>query len=576
MDIVRRGVRIWDFMARRKKSKNSQGFRWGKFLGISGVVLALLLVGLSAAVYFVAKGFLHSDKFRLLLSERASDVFKAEGEFESFSYSGSAVYSDKFTAQGYDNAVFSKVKAEGIEANIDIGGVRRGVWAIPSVKIQRVNVLMDGDRLKKREEVAVTTSEPSSDGGDTRGFFQRMIPDKVELDKAMVNELNFDLVPKEGQPMRGRGIVVEAVPTDTEMVFKVDGNSGTFEMGGLPENLKTLEIVSFSLRTASKGVFLDNADLRFRDAEPGKVVVSGDIKTGKLPDLALKARFRDVPGDRILPNDWVQKLKGSFSGELDINGPGGSEIEGFTSLANGSLEALPVLANIDKMAETTKFRRLLLSTLRADFHRKGDRLAIREFDIESAGIICAKGWLDYQNGSLQGGRYMLGITPDTIRWMPEWKRKIVEQVFRQNTASAFAGLFPADPDIKTPPDGYLWTVVAVDPLAMEPYAADLRAQFVQAGGLALWAELEGMSAQAIGAALEISKQATENGVNLLEVVTGNQLDQVFGVPKEENEEGEPKKGGLLDIPGSVMKTGVDAMELFSPFNLRNKNTTDKP
>ena len=568
-------------MARRKKPKNSRGFRWGKFLGISGVVLALLLVGLSVAVYFVAKGFLHSDKFRLLLSERASDVLKAEGEFETFSYSGSAVYSDKFTAKGYEDAVFSKVKAEGIEANIDIGGVRRGVWAIPSVKIQRVNVLVDGERLKKEAaEADVAGSEPSSTGGgDTRGFFQRMIPDKVQLDKAMVNELNFDLVPMEGEPMRGRGIVVEAVPTDTEMVFKVDGKSGTFEMGGLPENLKTLEIASFSLRTASKGVFLDNAELRFRDAEPGKVEVSGDITGGKLPDLALKARFRDVPGDRILPSDWVQKLKGSFSGELDFNGPRGIEIEGFTSLANGSLEALPVLENIDKMAETTKFRRLLLSTLRADFHRRGERLAIREFDIESAGIICAKGWLDYQDGSLQGGRYMLGITPDTIRWMPEWKRKIVEQVFRQNTASAFGGLFPTNPDLKTPPDGYLWTVVAVDPLAMEPYAADLRAQFVQAGGLALWAELEGMSEKAIGAALEISKQATENGVNLLEVVTGNQLDQVFGgLDNKENTEveGEPKKGGLLDLPGSVMKSGVEAMEMLSPFNLHNKNSTDKP
>ena len=68
-------------------------------------------------------------------------------------------------------------------------------------------------------------------------------------------------------------------------------------------------------------------------------------------------------------------------------------------------------------------------------------------------------------------------------------------------------------------------------------------------------------------------------VNLLEVVTGNQLDQVFGGldNKETTEvEGEPKKGGLLDLPGSVMKSGVEAMEMLSPFNLHNKNSTDKP
>lgn len=568
-------------MARRKKSTKTKGFRWGKFLVICGLVTLLCVVGGGAILYFVAKGYLHSDKFRLMLSERASDVFKANGEFDAFSWTGSSVYSDKYTGAGFSDAAFSKVKVEGIDAQVDIGGVKRGVWAIPDVKIQRLNVLINQDRLNRDAGTGVDASgSPESEAIDDRGFFQRLLPEKVEISKVRVQELNFDFAPPEAERIRGREIEVVVVPTDTEQVFKIDGSKGTIEIGVLPENIRTMEITDFALRTAGDRYFLDDANLRFRDAEPGKVEVTGELKGGAIPDLALKARFRDVPGDRVLPADWVQQLKGNFSGEMDISGPGGRDISGTVSLADGSLEALPVLENIDRLAETKKFRRLLLTTLKAEFKKNADRLSIREFDIESAGIVCAKGWLDYNEGNLQSGRYMLGVTPDTIRWMPEWKKKIVEEVFHLDTASAFAGLFPGNPDAVVPSAGYRWTVVAVDPLAAEPYAADLRAQFIEAGGLALWAELEGLSEKAIGVATDMAKEATDQGVNLLDIVTGTNRDRVFseeGLEKMgDSNEGRPNKnGGLLDLPASIMKTGVETIDILNPFGQGGKLRRDR-
>ena len=83
--------------------------------------------------------------------------------------------------------------------------------------------------------------------------------------------------------------------------------------------------------------------------------------------------------------------------------------------------------------------------------------------------------------------------------------------------SAFAEVFPratAD-DISLPPEGYRWMVARIDPNSPDPYTADVRRQFIEAGGLAIWAELQGMSERVVKAAGEVAKVAGDEGVDLI-------------------------------------------------------------
>ncbi|MGI9242023.1 MAG: hypothetical protein ACR2RV_14565, partial [Verrucomicrobiales bacterium] len=510
------------------------------------------------------------NKFRALVGEETSKALDAEGEFEKFQWKGNSMYTRAFAAKGTENALFSRLKAHEIRAKVDLAGVRRGVWAIPSVEINKFDFVLSDDRLPAEPPVDAADSGEADESSGGGGMFSGWIPSEIEVDEVKVNQVNFDVV-LEGIRAKARGIGVSISPTSAAGSFAVAGKSGTLSADGYPD----FAIDNFNLRTGEDRLYLDHAAMRFY--RTAKVQLSGEASLGEPSRMLINGVLSGLELSEVLPPDWVKKFKGSIAGEFKLSTEAGGDGElittGDLNLNNGSLEAMPVLQRIDTFAGTTRFRKLNFSSVDVEFENRAGLLVLEEVIFESAGLGCLKGRLKLEDGA-PSGMYMLGISPDTIKWIPVGRKEVVEQVFSKNRESAFAEVFPrASADkIEMPPDGYRWLVVNIDPTSPDPYTADVRRQFIEAGGLAIWAELQGMPDRVVEAAGEVARAAGSQGVDLI----GMLAEEGFGSQTLELTEGMVESLGeslKIDdlfnegtaIPKTIINSGIDVINELNPL-----------
>jgi len=568
---------------RKKKSAGKRG-RSGGRLGRICLISALVgLVGLAVCtfvVYMVVRGYLHSSKFRALVGNETSRALEAQGEFEDFQWEGRSMYTKSFAAQGSEDAFFSRLKAHEIRAKVSFAGVSRGVWEIPSVQIDKFDFVVSDDRLvaelSEAAGAAAAGDAADASSGGRRGFFARLIPSQIEIKEIRVKEMNLNVV-ADGTMAAGRGMSVTMTPTSAEEGWALAGRSGTLAVTGFPK----FEVDEFNLRTSEERTYIDHAAMRFLDT--AKVQLSGDAKLGEHQEVHLNGVLTGLELAKVLPEDWVKKFKGIVSGDFKLKtaaGPGGGLVSsGTLSLRNGSLEAMPVLQRIDTLAGTTRFRKLNFTQVEVEFEKRDGELDLGEVLFESGGLGCLKGHVVYPASGGPLGMYMLGVSPDTIKFMSIIRRQVVEQVFRTDRETAFAEVFPraeAD-DIALPPEGYRWAVVRIDPDSAEPYTADIRGQFIEAGGLAICAELQGMPEKVVKAAGEVAKVAGDQGIDLIEMLAKHGFGTDSPLLSEDIME---KLGDQLDIkdlfeegtaiPKAIIDSGVDIINDLNPLAPRGR------
>ena len=540
------------------------------------------VVGLAVSAfitYMVVRSYLHSNKFRALVGVETSKTLEAEGEFEPFQWEGRSMYTKSFSAQGTEHALFSRLKAHEIRAKVSLAGVGRGVWEIPSVQINKFDfVVSDAQEAAVGTELGSEEPVELEGGGGRRGFFSRMIPSEVEIKEIKVKDVNFNVL-SAGNVAEGRNIAVTMTPTSAEDGYAIAGKSGTLAMNDLP----SFSLDEFNVRSGEERVYIDHAAMRFY--KTAKLQLSGDAKMGTRPELNVNGVLTGLDLAQVLSADWVKKFKGIVSGKIKLKtaAAAGSDAglvsSGTLSLRNGSLEAMPVLRRIDTLAGTTRFRKLNFTQVEVEFEKSANQLELGEVLFESEGLGCLKGRMVRSSSGEPEGMYMLGVSPDTIKFMPIIRKQVVEQVFRMGRESAFAEVFPravAD-EISMPPDGYRWAVVKIDPGAKDPYTADIRTQFIDAGGLAIWAELQGMPDKVIKAAGEVAQVASDQGVDLI----GMLAEEGFGTDVPLLSEGIMEKlGEQLDIedlfeqgtaiPKSIIESGTDIINDLNPLAPRGK------
>ncbi len=180
---------------------------------------------------------------------------------------------------------------------------------------------------------------------------------------------------------------------------------------------------------------------------------------------------------------------------------------------------MPVLERVDEMLGSSRFRRLSFSEFKVDFKRTAEVLELRDYYVLSAGSACIKGRALLPDAGEPTGRYMLGVTADTIKWLPLIKKAVIEGVFSHGRDEAFAMVFGDSPgDIEKPPEGFLWAVATIRPGAPDPYSADLREQFFDAGGMAIWGQLVGLSKTGVKALEILAGAAHAKGVDVVMVL----------------------------------------------------------
>lgn len=378
------------------------------------VFFVLMLAGfLGLRTWFNA--WLESADFRDLIGGITSKQLKARGEYLPFHFSGATIYSDGFKARGTAKAAFSELGADQIRAEINLRGLWDHAWEIDEINIQRVQAALGHTAAPAvaEDQSGIAPEQPAPPSGPRFDW----LPKRLDLRRIVIHET--DLTWGKNTPWNGsmKGSTVTIVP-DGE-AWSIFCERGAISQNGQPD----LTLDSARLRYQRPSLFITDGQLRY--GESGAIAVSGEVNFEKI--LGVQAKFIGIPLTPFLREDWRAKLKGNIFGDVKIRSPlplpAMPEISGKLNLAQGELEALPVLDQIAVFTRTERFRKIGLSKASADFVCAAGKTTVTNFVAESEGLIRIEGGFVVENAMIDGA-FQVGVTPASLQWLPGSQEKV--------------------------------------------------------------------------------------------------------------------------------------------------------
>ncbi len=379
-------------------------------------ILTILLVGVILAgfgVYSWLKSYLHSDDFRVFISETVGDAIGADAHFELFEWQGMDARTAGFVSE--NGTVIRGIKADGVQARIGLGGIRRGVWEVSDVRINQLDLLLDStspeeqpsDEPEERQSSAVASPEES-------GFFAGMLPDRAELNSIEVSSANINLKTT-GGGLQAKDLAarVDASPGGAYDVLLTGGVIDTNWFGS------RLDLISARGKWRNGRIFLTNSEAKVY--KRGRLTLNGELEGD---DFGFYGALTDVRAEELVPPDWEKRIMGNVNAKFKVlSGNENTVLRGKVQLKDGVLTALPVLDTIAAYSNTRRFRRLVLSEATFKFWKEGDRLDIKDIVIASEGLVRVVGNITVNKESLDG-RFRVGIVPGTLSHIPGAETKV--------------------------------------------------------------------------------------------------------------------------------------------------------
>lgn len=416
-------------MSRRRRTRNRSRSRrrGGRSLLVRlAVGLAIGLVVLSGVAVLGFRAwldrYLGSEDFEQLVVRELGNLTHSEVTLGNLSRVGSSFYLDEVELLGYPEATFERISADRVRVDLDWGGVRRGVWDVQRIEMDRLHVRVGDERLDPARRPVV---DPEADGGGPPAWLAARLPQRTEVDEVRVDQFSLDVV-DEVQELWLRDSRVTMRPNVAAGSMRVSGRGGDLVMRPLigdEEDQRRLKVGEYTARLAGGAVFIDDAQLEYLGGS--RVTVRGEIA----PDgeLDLRVNVNELNVAEVVREDWRRRLLGRMQLESHIQGGGeeseGAMQEGRLTLADGILESLPVLDQIATYTRVDRFRRLILDTAEAEFHEQGGVLTVEKVVMESAGLLRVEGGLVIENDHLVGV-FDVGVSPESLRWIPGAERRV--------------------------------------------------------------------------------------------------------------------------------------------------------
>ena len=519
-------------------------------------------------IFIFTSSYLKSGKFKTLIESKISQNLNIDGEFDEFNWSGATLNSNTFSAKGYIDSPLSKLRVNGIRANINLGAIKNKTWEVSSVDINQLNFLVDESENKF----------PNLYKNNVNGFNQNesnwlkkmFFPEKLIVKSFRVNNINFDF---NNYPLNilGRGISLNAEESSVSNSYKIEAFNGGIWINDFPKLL----LKEGHFRNIGNKIIMDSFDFNLFDESTARIF--GEVIASKPPFLDVECKLSDLPADMILPEDWIKKLKGLINIDININGSiDDPAIQGSAQLIDGRLEALPILNRIDEFLGTSKFRKLALNEFNINYSvGKSNSVNIDQFYSLTRGTVCFTGILSYKDKKIHSGKYMIGITPETLKWLTLSKKEILNNVFLFNKEDAFNRVFDESIDndkFKIPPDGFKWAVCQINADSPDPFTNDIRNQIINSGGLALWAELYGLSKVGFEALDLIAKTSKEKGIDINTLLSSESysfdseslknIAMKLEITEQMNVILDQLKDDVLGLPNKIIKDGGSLLEKF--------------
>ena len=378
-----------------------------RVFAVLGLMVILLGFGLNAWI----KSYLHSDKFRILMGEKVGKALDADTRFELFEWQGMHMSSAGFSAQ--NDGMTRQMRAHGLQVDVSLLGVRRGVWEISHAGLSRMEVILDTRRLNNRpgEESGKHEVTERSESGWLNG----LLPDRAEISALDISSLDVLLHSAAGD-IRAQDVAVEMESGKAAGAYDVKLLGGVVEA---PWSGSSLELQS-ATGTFKQGRFYLN-ESRFALYKRGLLGLAGEVDSG---GFAFFGTLSGVEAGELVAQDWKKRITGDLDTRFKVKSAlDGAETWGELELTNGTLTALPLLDRIAAYTNTERFHRLNLSEARFHYFKQADRLELTDIVIASEGLVRITGQLDVVDGRLEG-EFRIGITPGTLAHIPGAETKV--------------------------------------------------------------------------------------------------------------------------------------------------------
>jgi len=372
------------------------------------VVLVTLMVLFAAGVvagYVWVNRYLASDDFRRMVSRKTSEALQVDGQFEKFHWSGLAIYSEGFTANGGPASPIDQVLLQQLHANLNLAAAFHGVWEIDQLEVGQFKLTLKEAGPAPAPQPIPPPAAPSSG----------LIPSTFRIDTIRLDQVDISWP----ESMAGGGtashIAVEMKSTAGEPGWDVEGKGGTFAMARFPIE----EIKDFSLRLRPDRLYLTKSELH--NPSQGVIHVTGEIGLGEEADLDLHFDVAAFPVEPILPPDWRARIFGDLDASFHLTRAGTPaapwHIDGQAHLNNGHLEAIPALDQLATFTQTQEYRTLKLQTAETDFVLGPDRMEFNNIAVESQGFIRTEGNVVIEGDALSG-TINLGLPSSRLTLLP--------------------------------------------------------------------------------------------------------------------------------------------------------------
>jgi hypothetical protein len=437
-------------------------------LGILFALLVVAVVGLNLWV----RAYLRSEAFRKLVAAKTGEALHADADYQPLDWSGSSVFSPALTAHGGSGAPLESLEASQVRANVNWRAIFDGAWRVDRLDAVRLDL-----QLRTPPEQAASAAEPGPTPDvepPKRGF----LPNRFEIERVSVQDANITVGTLGG--LRHTALV--ATPEGSGWVL--DGSGGRLEPAA---GRQPLDVENFRVRFQQGVVYLTDASLRL--GPNGTLAISGEIGGPDAP-FDMQTQWQDVAAADVLDATWKKRLTGVLSGKAHVLGRHGQPAltTGSFRLTDGTLEGLPVQKQIAQFTRSPQFERMPLQEVSGDFTTDGVTTTVKNFVIESQGLLRVEGDCRIgARGELEGN-FRVGVTSQTLQWLPGSQERVF--VTAQN--------------------GYLWTTVKIGGTLESP-TEDLSGRLAQAVG----EQAIDTGVQLLNAAPEHATDAAKKAIDLL-------------------------------------------------------------
>ncbi|MFN7562441.1 MAG: hypothetical protein ACK5TH_11730 [Prosthecobacter sp.] len=453
---------------RRPLQRRKPPFRWLVWLvGLLIVGVIVVVMAMPALVVGYLQSFVRSEGFRVKLEEIIEAKTGGSARLAEIQWQDDAA---RMSEASIETASGLQIEAVGLHAALDFSAIRRGSWSIQSAGADSLVV------TKQPADKALPRSEESSVTENALpGWLSQYIPKTTEVDGFDVERFSYSQNGWQVEEARLHlGSYNSASTGKGRFSFPGTIEGGTLRMPVTPPGQKEplkLDIGRGSFRLTDDKLQITDSTLRWKDRSKG--TLRGNVRFGG--EWQMFAHAEQIPTAEFLSEEWQKHLTGHVEGDAELSGAKGQPMnwKADVVLKDGVLSSLPILDKLATYTRMERFKRLALDIATASMspHSSGGT-RLEKIVIQSNGLMRLEGTLTLLPGDAIEGDFMVGVTPETLRWLPGAQNRVFIESNPQG------------------PPGLNWARVKVAGTRTAPQE-DLSSRLLGAAGMSLLLETPG-------------------------------------------------------------------------------------